>query len=194
MKQPSSAHGDEPAKSEDKTQIKVAVITSIVTIIVAIITVVGGPLLTRYLDGQTTAPATEAALSLSSAEQGSGNAASQDIGGLPAYKPMRESNAVITALDGTQTTVQASTLCWCTCAGTHSVDLLSGSSILLDRVKRIEVVEAEPAGGNTLFAITLLDNSSMQGEALTCAFTAETAAGRFEISTDQVQSVEIIRN
>lgn len=186
-----SRHEDEANRREQSTQIKVALITGIVTIVAAIITVVGGPLLTRYLDGQKT-PITAAATSPATTP----DVAALDDGeaSQPAYKPMAQSSAVLTRVDGSQITVQADTLCWCTCSGIRSVDLLDGSSILLDKVKRLDVVRAEPPGGKTVFAITLLDGSTLEGEALTCGFLGQTSAGLFDITSDQVQAIEIIRD
>ncbi|MFZ2488355.1 MAG: hypothetical protein WAZ19_09555 [Anaerolineae bacterium] len=186
-----SRHEDEASRREHSTQIKVALITGIVTIIAAIITVVGGPLLTRYLDGsKTPVTADTAAPAIAADTAALDNAGSS----LPAYKPMAQSSAVLTRADGSQTTVQADTLCWCVCSGARSLDLVDGSSILLDKVQRLDVVRAEPPGGKTVFTITLLDGSTLEGEAFTCGFIGETAAGRIDITSDLITRIEIMRN
>lgn len=110
----------------------------------------------------------------------------------PAYKPMWESSAIITDLNGTQTTVPADTLRWCSSVG-ENIFLDNGYTIALDNIKRIDIIRAAPVGGKTLFSIILLDGTTIEGEDLTCSFIGQTSMGRFELYTDQIQSVEILR-
>lgn len=108
------------------------------------------------------------------------------------YKPMSQSSAVITDRNGTQTTVPADTLRWCTSAG-EALQLDNGDNVALDTIQRIDIVRAAPAGGKTLFSITLLDGTTIQKEGLTCSFISQTSLGHQEFWTDQIQSVEILR-
>ena len=110
----------------------------------------------------------------------------------PNYKPMWESSAIITDLNDTQTTVPADSLRWCISVG-EAISLENGYTIALDSIKRIDIIRAAPAGGKTLFSITLLDDTKIEGEALTCSFLGQTSLGRFELWTNQIQSVEILR-
>jgi hypothetical protein len=108
------------------------------------------------------------------------------------FKPMWESSAIITDRNGTQTTVPADTLRWCISVG-ESISLDNGYTITLDNIKQVDIVRAAPAGEKTLFSITLLDDTTIEGEALTCSFIGQTSVGRFELWTDQIERVEILR-
>lgn len=110
----------------------------------------------------------------------------------PPYKPMWESSAIITDLNGDQTTIPADTLRWCSSVG-ENIFLDNGYTIALDTIRRIDIVRAAPVGGKTLFSIILLDGTTIEGEDLTCSFIGQTSTGRFELWTDQIQSVEILR-
>lgn len=108
------------------------------------------------------------------------------------YKPMSQSTAIITDRDGTQTTIPADTLRWCINSG-EAISLDNGYTITLDTIKLIDIVRATPAGGKTVFAITLLDGATTEGETFTCSFIGQTSLGRFELWTDRIQSIEILR-
>lgn len=108
------------------------------------------------------------------------------------YKPMSQSTAIITDRNGAQTIIPADTLRWCISSG-EDISLDNGYTITLDTIKRIDIVRAAPAGGKTVFAITLLDGATTEGETLTCSFIGQTSLGRFELWADQIQSIEIRR-
>lgn len=108
------------------------------------------------------------------------------------HKPMSQSNALITDLNGNQTTIPADTLRWCTSTD-EAILLDNGFTVALDTMKHIEIVRAAPAGGKTLFSITLLNGDTVKGEALTCSFEGQTSNGHVEFWADKIQSVDFLR-
>jgi hypothetical protein len=151
-----------PEKKAD-IQVKIAFITGIVTIFTAIITVIGGPVILKMMD-RTPVPEQSSSVEKSSIEGITQEPAEilSPTHNVQTYKPMTESDAVITGIDGVQTIIPADTLRFCLSSGT-TISLSGGHIVALDTMRRIDIERAEPPGGKTLFAITLLDNSVVRG-------------------------------
>lgn len=182
----------ETKKPVQRRWVEVAVVIFLFAVCLGLLSVIN---LLRGLNSPGTPTQTPAASNnLVTALQPQINTSPSATEGSPAasYKPMSESTAIITDRNGTQTTVPADTLGWCTSPG-EAIYLVNGDSIALDTIKRIDIVRAAPAGGKTLFSITLLNGSTTEGEALTCSFFSQTSLGHLEFWTDQIQSVEILR-
>jgi hypothetical protein len=97
-------------------------------------------------------------------------------------------SAIMTDRDGNATVVPADTLRRCSSVNT-TLYLDNGQSVLLGNVKRIDVTRS--SSSNTLFAITLLDNTRIEGLASRCSFLGETSIGSFELWDEKLQSIVI---
>ncbi len=102
--------------------------------------------------------------------------------------PVSTQRAVITDRDGNQTEVPADTLRRCSSANT-TIYLDNRQNVALANVKRIDVVRS--SSGSTVFSITLLDNTVIEGTEPRCAFFGETAVGRFQLWDEDIQSIVI---
>jgi hypothetical protein len=113
-------------------------------------------------------------------------------------KPMSESNVIITALDGSQTTVRAESLSYLL-GSIHAFELINGQTVDFDKMKHFEVVQVDEAtapDAKASLAITLLSGKSVTGKVkagLGYDFAGANELGRFTTSLQRVKRVDFDR-
>ncbi len=181
---------DSEAEPQSNTQVRVAIITGIVAIFTTVVTAIAGPVILKLVD-RIPAPTTitsQAAATQQGPVVVTGPSPVAQTAATAKYKPMSEATAVITAIDGTQTSVPADTLRWCINEG-RSIIVDTGS-VALDTVRHITLTQA---GDRVHYTITLLDNSVVQVQGGACSFIGQAPYGRVDILTAQIQSIDIQR-
>lgn len=118
------------------------------------------------------------------------------VGGAVTRKPWAESDAVLTAADGSQTTVRADSLCYCISV-THALTLGSGQTIPFERMRAIEFVRSDPMGAANAQAsllITLLDGRTLTGTiGANCDFFGYNDLGRFSLYPERLRRIDFNR-
>ncbi len=111
-------------------------------------------------------------------------------------KTWAETEAIITASDGTATTIRAETLSNCISVH-HALDLASGQSIAFEKMRRFDVLNADArfaANSRAAVVITLLDGRTIKDSVgADCDIFGYNDLGRFEITYQNLKRVEFRR-
>jgi hypothetical protein len=116
--------------------------------------------------------------------------------GVPAGKPWKDVQAVITAKDGTVTRMRAETVRFCISAGA-GINLNDSQDIAFEKMSRIEVLRSDVAlspGGRATLRVTLASGSTLEGTISSgCDFFGQSEAGRYSLYPDKLLKIEFLR-
>jgi serine/threonine-protein kinase len=108
-------------------------------------------------------------------------------------KPWSETDAVITGREERVTTVRAETV---SCNGSPELTFEDGQSVGFEKMRRLDVLKAEPANqywSKATVLITLVSGDTLSGRATECELIGTNDFGRFSRDLGRLKRVEFHR-